>query len=178
MEESAFIELQRECFNIVSAILKAQIPLKHNLEISTINDTVLADLAAYGRTGYFVGHVDFLMSTQSTAGVGLPLRLVTYYNKRPLGYLSGSYDDGKFFVYHWELSNDADEELHKNWLRIITSALEYLAICFEKYTEENHKVSCIAFTSPSEADRKVFGDAKFSYNPDIYKGIPAYYMNR
>lgn len=178
MEDKAFIELQKECFDIVSAILKTQISLSHNLEISTINDTVLADLAAYGRTGYFVGNVEFLMSHYSTAGVGLPIRLVAYYNRRPLGYLSGSYDGGKFLVYHWELSNDADVELHRNWLLIITSALEYLAVSFENYTEGECKVDAIAFTSPMALDHKVFKDAQFSFTGDIHKEIPAYFVKR
>jgi hypothetical protein len=178
MDENTFIELQRECFNIVSAILKAQIQLPKNLEISTINEIVLADLAAYVRTGYFSGHAEFIMSKQSTSGVGLPLRIVTYYNLKPLGYLCGSYDDGKFLIYHWELSDDADVELHRNWLRIIISSLEYLAVCFEKYTDNAQAVECIAFASPMENDHALFRAANFKYTDNIYKEIPAYYIER
>lgn len=180
MDDKIFIELQKECFNIVSAILKSQIMLNHNLALSTTNDTVLEDLVVYARTGYFVGPVEYVMNTYSTAGVGLPIRMVAYYNRKPLGYLSGSYDGGKFLIYHWELScdSDADAELHKNWLQIITSSLEYLAVSLEEYTDGQFKVDTIGFTSPTPLDHQVFREAEFEFTDDIYKGIPAYFVNR
>jgi hypothetical protein len=178
MGDDSFIELQRECFNFVSVIFKAQFSLPKNLEVSTINETVLADLAAFARAGCFTGPVDFTMSKTATAGVGLPLRLVTYYDRKPLGYLCGSYENGKFFVYHWELSNEADAELHSKWLRIVVNALEFFAVCFEAYTDQACKVDVIAFTSPSFKDGQQFEKAKFKFTEDIYKGMPAYYLDR
>jgi hypothetical protein len=176
MDESTFIEMQRKCFDLVSAILKVQVPLSKNLEISTINETVLEDLAVYGRTGYLMGHVEFLMSASSTAGVGLPIRLVAYYNRKPLGYLSGSLDGGKFLIYHWELSDASPDEMHLNWVKIILSSLEYLAVCVEEYSQI--KVTYIAFTSPMAADRDVFERAGFDYSEDIHKCMPAFYVKR
>lgn len=179
MDQQTFIELQSNFYDAQNTLIASEHTFKKRLALSTLNHIdVLRDFAAFYRAEYFFTNPESYLPLHMTSGVGLPLRLVAYYGRDPIGYLSGVFHEDKFFIHHAEISEKADIGLAEAWPIIFLETLNNFAIFLESYDDDIDSIKLIAFMNPSDRDSAILKAAGFTYTEDVYKGIPAFYIER
>ena len=179
LDQNSFLELQNQFFNVQTTLIASEHSFQERLALSTLyHKDVLPDFSAFYRAGYFFTNPESYLPLHMTSGVGLPLRLVAYYGKQPIGYLSGVFDGDKFLIHHAEISEKADIGLVEAWPIIFLESLNNFAIFLEEYDKSIGPIKLIAFMNPGDRDSPILKAAGFTYTEDVYKGIPAFYIER
>ncbi|KPN78201.1 hypothetical protein AEA42_04390 [Shewanella sp. Sh95] len=179
MDQQTFLELQSHFYDVQTTLIASQHTFPERLALSTLlHRDVLPDFAAFYRAGFFFTNPESYLPIHMTSGVGLPLRIVAYYGRQPIGYLSGVFDGDKFLIHHAEMSEKAHMSLAEAWPIIFLETLNNFALFLESYEEGLGPIKLIAFMNPGDRDSPILRAAGFTYTEDIYKGIPAFYIER
>lgn len=176
MNEQDFIDLQDSVYGLTSQYIKSQLGLPGRLELGSINEIASNDLVSFQHMGAFRYVMPEKFETYFTAGTGLPVRLIAYYERAPIGYAIGSLspDDKHISVSFWELSTRAPQDLHREWITILLMAMTDLAKGASVGLPQ--KVERIGFTSPEPNDIMALRSCGFQYTDDFLKGISGCYL--
>lgn len=176
MNDQDFIELQDGIYGLTSQYAKSQLGLPKRLELCFINETAKLDLSAFQRSTDFRYALPEIFETYFTAGTGLPVRLIAYYDRAPIGYAIGvlSPEDKHIAISYWELSRRAPQELHREWITILLMAMTDLANGAS--VDMIQKIERLGFTSPDPSDIMPLSDCGFEYSDNFFKGISGCYV--
>ncbi|MFM4779839.1 hypothetical protein ACEUCP_07980 [Aeromonas caviae] len=173
MPEKEFIEVQRLTYGVTETILESQLQLSKRLGLGVVNEQAIEDISAFRRAGHFVYDPEMIMPAYWTSGIGLPVRLIVYYDRMPVAYAVGAMTNDSIDINYWEMSTKAPQEIHVHWIPILTASLEDLSVFMEKLSRSEISVEKFAFTSPTRCDSISFESAGFTAIDNYCKGIPA-----
>ncbi|MEW7867493.1 hypothetical protein [Aeromonas diversa] len=168
-----FIEIQRSIFGFTGTLLCGQLQLPKQLAIGVGDDQAIKDIAAFRAAGHFVFNPEDIMPLGMTSGLGMPVRLVVYYDRAPVAYAVGYMTNVSIDLTFWEVSRQAPDEVVTHWLPILTASLEDLSVGVQHLSQNEIKIQQFAFTSPAPCDIIAFKSVGFSHVESYTKGIPA-----
>ncbi|QCG49462.1 hypothetical protein [Aeromonas schubertii] len=165
--------MQRMTYGVTGTLLQQELSLGRALGLGFVDDQAIADLSAFKRAGHFTYDPEVILPSYMTAGTGLPVRLIAYYDRTPVAYASGVLGDNSIDLHYWEVSTVAPKEVHVVWVPIVLAAMEGLSTGVEHFSQSETLVERFAFTSPERCDIIPFESAGFTYVDNYLKGIPA-----
>ncbi len=168
-----FIDIQRSVFGFTGTILGGQLGLPKQLAIGVGDEQAMKDIAAFRGAGHFTFNPVDIMPIEMTSGLGMPVRLVVYYDRAPVAYAVGYMTNVSIDLTFWEVSRMAPDEIVVYWLPILTASLDDLSLGMERMTQNEIQVQQFAFTSPAPCDIIAFKAVGFDHVDNYTKGIPA-----
>ncbi|MFM4919964.1 hypothetical protein ACEUCL_19645 [Aeromonas dhakensis] len=170
---SEFFELQRMTYGFTATLLESALNLDKTLALGIVDEQAIQDIAAFKRAGHFTYDPEVIMPAWMTSGLGLPVRLIAYYDRTPVAYAMGAMSQKSIDVHYWEVSTVAPKEVHVHWVPVLLAALEDLSVSAASLSENEICIEQFAFTSPDRCDIIPFESAGFEFVENYDKSIPA-----